>query len=111
MQCGSKEQGNCQCQGVSQLAGQGQRLLAPLQGLVRIAQKPQDQGEAAAAKHPVMGLTEEAMGGVLLGIVEAYALLHVCAGRRELAEEEHGIPQQDMGTREACRVLDTLGQA
>src|SRR5262249_58153349 len=58
-----------------------------------------------------MGPTEQAMSAVLLGSVEAYALLYVCAGHLELTEEPRGIPQQQMGMRGPCRVLAMLGQA
>jgi len=111
IQYGSKEQGNRQGHRVGRLASQLQRLLAPLQGLVGIAQTPQDLGEAASAKHPDMGRTEEAMSAVLLGSVEAYVLLYVCAGHIEITEEPRGIPQQQMGMRDPCRVVDMLGQA
>ena len=38
---GSKVKGESQAKGVRQLLGQGERLAAPLQGLLRIAKQPQ----------------------------------------------------------------------
>jgi hypothetical protein len=41
---GSKVQGDSQAMRVSKLLAEGERLVNPLQGLVRIAKKPQDTG-------------------------------------------------------------------
>ena len=79
-----KEQGRHHTGRVRQRAGQGQRLLAPLQGLVQIAKRPQDLGETPEASDPLMGLGEEALGAVLLGVVEGDALLQVQAGKRPI---------------------------
>ena len=45
-------QGKRQAKGVRQLLRQGHRLVAPLQGLVRIAQKPQGQGGIDCGRPP-----------------------------------------------------------
>ena len=86
-----KEQGSRHTGRVRQLAGQGQRLVTPLQGLVRIAKRPQDLGETAEAKDPLMGLGEEALGAVLRGGVEGDALLQMRAGSDPFLQGEQGI--------------------
>ena len=59
--------------GVSQCPGQGQRVLASLQGLVRIAQRPEGKGRMVAAMQPrIESSIEEGQGMVSLGIVEGY---------------------------------------
>src|SRR5215813_12383219 len=80
MDLSGKEQGRGHTGWVRQLAGQGQRLVAPLQGLVRIAKRPQDLGETPEANNALVGLREEALGAVLRDIVEGDALLQVWAG-------------------------------
>ena len=94
-----------------QLLGQGERLVAPLQGLVRIAKKPQGQGRIGEASHPGVMPVEEGMGAVLLGVVEGNALLQVRAGRGKLSQTEQGRPQRIVGLQEESRVLHALGQA
>src|SRR5262249_37985322 len=80
MDLSGKEQGRRHTGWVRQLAGQGQRLVASLQGLVRIAKRPQDLGETPEANDPLMGLGEETLGAVPRGVVEGDALLQVRAG-------------------------------
>ena len=48
---GSKIQSKSQAKGVRELLSQGERLVAPLQGLVRIAKEPQDISRKGQAKH------------------------------------------------------------
>ena len=52
MEQGRKVQSRRQAEGVRQLPGQRQRLVAPLQGLVWIAQQPQGHGGIGAAATP-----------------------------------------------------------
>jgi hypothetical protein len=79
-----------------QLATPGQRRLALLQGLIRIAKGPQDSGETEAAKHLGMGNVsadyEEPAGAVLLESVEGEALLQVRAGCVKLSTENKALP-------------------
>ena len=72
---GRQEQGEPQAEGVRQLPGQRHGLVAPLQGLFRIAQPPQRHGDIGAACHPGVLAIAEGMGTVLLGVVEGNPLL------------------------------------
>src|SRR5262249_44241669 len=106
MDLSGNDQGHRHTGRVRQLAGQGQRLVAPLQGLVRIAKAPQDLGETPKTKDPLMGLSEEALGAALLGVVEGDALLQMRAGSVQFWQEEQGIAQHDMRMREAGWIVD-----
>ena len=111
MEPGSKVQGKSQAKGVRQLLGQGERLVAPLQGLVRIAKKPQGQGCIGEASHPRVMPVQEGMGAVLLGVVEGNPLLQVLSGWSKLSQIEQGHPQRIVGLQEESRVLCALGQS
>src|SRR5712691_9376522 len=82
-----------------------------MQGLVRIAEMPQGGGEPGEAKHLAMGCAEVARGTGLLGYVKGETLLQMRAGSIQFPTQEQDIPKHDMGIPEACRVMDTLGQA
>jgi len=72
--------------GVRQLASQGQRLVASLQSLVGIAQRPQDAARIAEAGYPrVLSSIQKGKGAVLLGIIEGDALLYVRSGWGKLS--------------------------
>ena len=74
---GARQQrsGEAQAKGVRQLLGQGECFVAPLQGLVRIAKKPQTQAATDPARHPRVQPVDEGQRAVLLGIIEGNALL------------------------------------
>ena len=110
MEPGRKEQGIRQAEGVRQLLGQRQRLVAPLQGLVRIAQPPQGHGGIGSAHHPGVLPVAEGMGPVLLGVVEGNPLLKMGLGSGELAQIVQGVPEGIVGLQEERRVADMLGQ-
>ena len=77
-----------------QLLGQGACLMAPLQGLVRIAKKPQSPGHIAETKHPgIKSAIEEGQRVMLLGVIKSTCLLQVHAGRDNLPQVEQGEPQ------------------
>ena len=92
MEPGSKGQGSRQAEGVRQFLGQGERFVASLQGLVRIAKRPQNQGCNGQAGHPRVKAIAEGMGTVLLRIIEGNALLQVCLGRGQLSQLGQGRP-------------------
>src|SRR3989442_12258368 len=92
-----------------QLTGQGERLLAPLQGLLRIAQQPQHQGRKGEAKYA--GVVKDGRGVLLLGIIEGTALCQVLLGWDKLSEVLKSLSQRPMRLHEERRGADTLGQA
>ncbi len=75
---------------------QGQRLLTPLQGLVRIAQRPQDHRPPWHGRAPRSAASPQGRcrGRVLLGVVEGNPLLQVGAGAGKGAHVVQGIPQR-----------------
>jgi hypothetical protein len=62
--------------GVRQLPGQSESFMDSPQGLVGIAQSPQDAARIAEAEYPrVLSSIQKGKGTVLLGIIEGDALL------------------------------------
>src|SRR5712692_9831546 len=95
MEYGSMTQGPSQAKGVSQLLGQDERRVAPLQGLVWIAQIPQSNGCMSQATHSgVMYGSTVGMGSVLLRVIESNPLFKVLSARGELFRIEQSHPQQ-----------------
>ena len=84
--------------------------MAPLQGLVRIAQQPQRTADIGPGNDPGPLTIEPGLGTVLLGIVEGNRLLQGPEGRHQLAVMQGGRPWHEVGLQEKCRGLDALGQ-
>src|SRR5713101_8795142 len=101
-------QGPSQAERVRQLLSQGERLVAPLQGLLRIAKHPQGPSHIGQASHPRI---LHGTGAVLLGVVEGHPLLQVLPGRGKLSKMEQGTPQRLVGPQEVSWVVHDLGQA
>ena len=70
-------QGKSQAMGVRQLPGQGERLVAPFEGLVWIAKRPQGRGRKSQGGYSGVKSIEEGMRAVLLRVVEDQALFKV----------------------------------
>jgi hypothetical protein len=62
------------------------------------------------AKHLGVLTLKRATGSVLLGIVEGKTPLHVQLGNAQLAEEEQGLPQHLVSSRQVHGVPDALDQ-
>jgi hypothetical protein len=88
MEHGGKIQGMCQAMGVSQLPGQGERFVAPFQGLGWIAQKPQCPSRIDPANHPGIRRDTGDPRIMLLGVVQGNPLLHVLSGISGLSKIE-----------------------
>jgi hypothetical protein len=71
--------------GVRQLPSQGERLLTPLEGLIRIAMQPQGMGRIGEANYPGVLPVEEGVRAMSLGVVEDNPLLDVCLGKSDLS--------------------------
>src|SRR5215813_8477471 len=80
--------------GVSELLGQSERLVAPLECLRRIATHPQREGHIGEATHFGVLPIEHRMGVVLLGIIEGMALLQVLLSLRKLSPMPEGRTQR-----------------
>ena len=93
-----------------QSVGQGERRVAALQGLVRIAKGPECHGRIAEAPCPGILPVEEGMRAVLLRIVEGDTLLQVGQGRDELAKTEQAISQGPIALQTEGRVVLALPQ-
>src|SRR5712692_8538795 len=112
MELGSKDQGCSQTRGVRQILGQDNRLVAPLQGLVRMAKQPQGPGRIEPAAHPgVMPAVENSMRAMLLGVVKGYALLCVCTSRDQFPKPKRSGPQCMVSLQKERGVLGVLGQS
>jgi hypothetical protein len=110
MEDSGKEQSDCQAIYVSQLPGQRQRLVAPMQGLVWIAQPPQGHAGIGSAHHPGVQPVVESMGPVLQGNVEGDPLRIMRLGRSELSQIVQGGPEGIVGLYAERWVADLLGQ-
>src|SRR5262249_9981198 len=108
MEQGSKMQGKCQGKGVGQLLSASERLLAPRQGLVRIAEQPQRQGRKRPAMHNVIYPRPGVAG--LLKISERQHLCKLRVGKRQLSQPEPGFPEHLVGLEKETRVLEALSQ-
>src|SRR6266511_3113906 len=107
-----KNQGKPQAEWVTQLFSQGERRVAPLQSLIRIAQKPQRPGRIAKAGHSgVCTPVEKSKETVLLLIVESTALLQVYSGEGKLSLPQQRTSQRFVGFQQERWILSTLGHA
>jgi hypothetical protein len=84
--------------------------MAPLQGLVRIAQQPQRPADIGLGNDPGPFTVEPGLGRMLLGIVESDGLLQGSEGRHQLAVVQRCRPWHEVGLQEKCRILDALSQ-
>jgi hypothetical protein len=96
MESGGKVQGKSQANGVREFLGQGERRVALLEGLSRIAKIPQSQGPKGEANHPRVQSIAEGLSAVLLGVIEGNTLLHVLLSQGHLSKMEQGWPQCPM---------------
>jgi hypothetical protein len=107
-----KGEGKRQRIGVRRLPGQGERRLAPLLGLLRIAQQPQTPGRIAEeGDHPLDSPTHKGLEAGGLGGAEGGALLQVRTGVDHLSQPEAGDPQRIVGFEEDSGVGCALSQA
>ena len=108
MNPGRPGQGNSQAKRVRQLLSYGESLVAPPEGLVRIAQRPQGQGPIGEAGYS--GVQHGTVGAALLRVVEGNPLLQVLSARDTLAKITQSYPQRIVGPQEERRALCALGQ-
>ena len=87
----------------------GQRVGGVLlpQGLVGIAQQPEDHGRPAPAAHASVVPIEDGQRAVLLGVVERQALLQVGARTEQLSRQETGGPERVVGLQPAILLAIT----
>ena len=86
------------------------RLVAALQGLVRIAQSPQSEGVNRQGRYPRVLAIGEGERAMLLGIVQRDALGKMLAGLSHLPHDVQRQAQSPVGYHEGGRVLLALGQ-
>jgi hypothetical protein len=107
-----KNQGKPQVEWIRKLLSQGERRVTSLQGLIRIAQKPQRPGRIAEARHPgVCPSVEKSQETVLVQIVERTALLQVYSGEGKLSLPQQRASQRPVGFLQERRILSTLCHA
>src|SRR5215510_1048153 len=103
-------QGEGQTKRVAERLSQGKRLAAPLEGLLRVAKVPQDAGQEAEATGAGIMTVAQAMGPVLLRVVESNALLQMGAGGAKLSQPEQRFPQHPMGGDQQRRIVLAVRQ-
>ena len=91
-----------------ELAGQAQRRLTLLQGLLRIAERPQHPGRKGQAERSGLGECQRAM---TLRIVERAAAGQVLKRRRVPAEVLERLAERAMRLHEEDRIAHAFGQA
>src|SRR5262249_50000067 len=111
MQHGRIVEGSRQAEGVRQVLGQGDRLVAPCEGLVWIAELPEGPGAIGEAPHPQVHAIAEGQMMVLLAIIERYPLLQVRSTRGQLSKVVFCSPQRIIGHQQERWVVSALGQA
>src|SRR5713101_6102607 len=111
MECGSPTEGPRQAVGVRQVVGEGEGVVAALDGLIRIAEMPEDTRQKDEACDPRIVAVVQRMGTVTLGIVEANALLEVRSCRRQLAIPQQGIPHRPVALDEERWLLHVLSHS
>jgi hypothetical protein len=112
MESSTKAQRLNQTVGMRQCMRHGQRLLTPLHGLVRIAQRPQGPGHQGAEGHPAVQRRPRDVlrARMPLGVVEGDPLLQVGAGRGEGTYVLQDYPQRVVSTQEQGGVVLALSQ-
>src|SRR6266571_4605070 len=100
-----------EAEGMNERLGEGQRLLALLEGLVWIAERPQNEGGKGEARHPAIKRSvEEGEGVMLLPIIQGARLFEVRAGRHEVSQLVQRNPKRIVGLEEESWVLPALGK-
>jgi hypothetical protein len=79
-------EGSRQADGVRQLLGEGNCLVAPREGLVWIAELPEGPGDIGEAPHPEVQAIVEGQMMVLLAIIERQPLLQMYSTRGKLSK-------------------------
>src|SRR5437016_9971138 len=98
MEPGGKVQSPSQAKGMRQLLGQGERLLASLEGLVRIAKHPQGKGRIGQGRYfvvcPCPGRAWPPR------IVKSNRPLTMFSGRGPLSTQVQDLPQHNVAHHE-----------
>ena len=100
MQDGSPTQGPHQAVRMLDLPGQGERSLAPLQGLVWIAEVPEGLRRIDQARHPRVLLHQGDLGTMELRFIDRHPEFRMLPSPRKLAENKQGLAQHDMAPQE-----------
>src|SRR5262249_12621817 len=90
MKIGSAEYSIRQAKGMSQFLSEGKGLVAAVQGLSRIAQKPQRKRCIAEAVPPRVLAIHESLRAVLLASVQGNALLGMLTSRSQFSKPQQG---------------------
>src|SRR5262245_58171579 len=96
MQDSNPTQGPYPAVRVLELLSQGERGVAPLQGLVRIAEVPEGQRRIDKASHARILLRQGNLGTVELRFIDRHPEFCMLPSPRELAQDEQGLSQHHM---------------
>src|SRR5262252_10733244 len=100
-----------QTERVRQLLGERDGLVAPCEGLVRIAEMPEGPGDIGEAPHPEIRAIAKGQMVVLLALIERQPLLQMRSTRDQLSKVVFCSPQRIIGHQQERWVVSALGQA
>src|SRR5262249_2670325 len=109
MECSSMGEGSSQGETVRERIRARERLLAPLQRLLWIAQTPQNLGHPGSAVHSGVEGVEKGKGRLALGIIESDPSLQVCPRGGQLAKSDRGHAHHMVSLGEEGGIVRTLG--
>src|SRR5262245_3877799 len=104
MEYGAEAEHKPQAKQMRQLVCQGDRLLTPPQGAVRVPQRPQRERCIGPARSSRVKSNVDSQGAVLLGVMERNAALEVFVGSDDLSQPDQGLAEAPVGRQEQCRV-------
>src|SRR5438128_55795 len=110
MELGSIAPGKSQVMGIRRLLAQGQRIVDSLQGLVWVAQQPQEKTCMIQATNRVSPM-DEGPRAVLLKVIKGFLLLQVCLGSGQISKPEQDMAHGKITPRKQHGILLALGPA
>src|SRR5947209_9375082 len=106
-----KEEGIREAEGMRQRLSQGERLPAPPQRFIWIAQRPQGDRRKGAAYHARVLTIVKGQRSMLLGVVEGHPLLLVRPGTGKVSEKVQRTPERSVCLEHAAHIVLLLGLA
>jgi hypothetical protein len=104
------EQGEGQAEGVSDPVREGEGLITPLRGLIRVTKMPERYCRVGQAEFAGVLAVNERMGTVSLGIVERDTPVPVFPGDHLFSKPEGCSAELSVRLEEKRRITRTLGQ-
>jgi hypothetical protein len=93
-----------------QLVSTAEGLVTLLSGLIQIPKETQGESSIDQATNPSVLPLEGGRATTLLGGVDSHTLFIMGQGRSQLSHVEQGCAERIVGSQEATRVAEALGQ-